>query len=109
MDHDNKYDNQYNDIKSDDIISPSSPSMYCEIIWLLICLSMVSMYYFIVNYICINVKKMYHNIAINILIKDIDKDEIVDKINNMCSICLEEYIDDRKVSKLKCSHIYHKE
>ena len=112
MEYDDKYNDQYNDQYNDiksDISSPSSPSMYSGIIWLLICISMVSIYYFIVNYICINIKKMYHNMVINILIKEINKDEIVDKINNTCSICLGEYIDDRKMSRLKCGHIYHKE
>ena len=116
MEYDDKYEiiyeNQYGehyDIK-DDI---KSPSINGQIIWLLIflliCLSIISVNYFIVNYVCINVKKLYHKIVMNILIKEIDKDEIVDKINNMCSICLEEYIDDRKLNKLKCGHIYHKE
>jgi hypothetical protein len=92
MEYDDKYNNKYNDIKSD--ISSPLYYIYLYIIPILLFLSVI----------CI-----YHYMVMNILIKEIDKDEIVDKINNMCSICLEEYIDDRKMSRLKCDHIYHKE
>jgi hypothetical protein len=58
---------------------------------------------------CPKIKKYYQKIQFNRSFPVIELTELDECLNNVCSICLEEYDEDMKICKLRCSHIYHKE
>lgn len=59
--------------------------------------------------VCPKIEKYYHKMVFNHLFNEINPDEIEECLYNICSICLEEYDNEKGVCKLRCEHIYHKE
>lgn len=109
MEYEMKYDSNY-EYEEENINNESSKidfEMY--IMPILLFIMIILIYHFIKTYLCIKVDKIYHNMVMKHIIKEIDHDEIEDLINDCCSICLDKYDSDKKIVKLRCNHIYHKE